>query len=70
MFKFIEEYNGKFDNVTLESVDCDENKELADKNNIENIPTIILHKDNNNIEYKGVKEIEDIKKWLTEEIKK
>lgn len=66
---FIEDNNGKFNNINIESIDCDENKEIANRYKIENIPSVILHRGEDNILYKGDKNIEDIKKWVLEEIK-
>lgn len=67
--KFMDENDGKFNNITLETINCDENNELADKYKINEIPSILLHNGESNVLYKGNREIEDIKKWVIEETK-
>tara|TARA_B110001450_G_C17489490_1_gene427685 strand:+ start:322 stop:693 length:372 start_codon:yes stop_codon:yes gene_type:complete len=66
---FIKQYNGIFNNVKIETIDCDENKEIADKYNIDAIPSIIFHKDEEILRFTGEKEIDKIKDWIIEELK-
>lgn len=56
--------NNTLTDVEVEMVDCDTSKEICNKLKIETIPSIILHKENEEINYEGVKEIDKIKEWV------
>jgi thioredoxin-like negative regulator of GroEL len=56
--------NNKLTDVEVEMVDCDTSKEICNKLKIEIIPSIILHKKNEQINYEGAKEIDKIKEWV------
>jgi thioredoxin-like negative regulator of GroEL len=56
--------NNNLKDIDIDMVDCDNSKDICNKFKIEIIPTIILHKENNDIIYHGDKEIDKIKEWL------
>ena len=56
--------NNYLKDIDIDMVDCDNSKDVCNKFKIEIIPTIILHKENNDIIYHGDKEIDKIKEWL------
>lgn len=58
--------NNNLDDIDIDMIDCDSSKDICNKLNIEIIPTIILHKENNDIIYDGEKEIDKIKEWLND----
>ena len=56
--------NNKLKDMEVEMVDCDTSQEICNKFKIETIPTIIFHKENEEITYEGAKEIDQIKDWV------
>ena len=50
--------------VAVEKVDCEENPEEAQKQDVEGFPTIILFKDGKAIQYEGEKTAEALKEFI------
>jgi len=48
------------ENIKINLVDCDKNKELCNKYKIEGFPTLLLHKNEEYIQYNGNRTDEDI----------
>lgn len=50
--------------ATVESVDCEKNPSVAEKNDIEYFPTMVITKEGTNSEYEGPRAFADMKKFL------
>lgn len=51
-------------NVKVEKIDCQENGEVAERENIEGFPTVKLHSKDGAMEYNGARNAEAVILWL------
>ena len=58
--------NKSTESLTFEEVNCDENKELANKYNVKDLPTIKLIKGNEVKTYKGDRSLNSIEQFLSD----
>jgi protein disulfide-isomerase-like protein len=50
--------------VKVEKIDCQENAEVAERENIEGFPTVKLHSKNGSMEYNGARNADAVILWL------
>jgi thiol-disulfide isomerase/thioredoxin len=50
--------------VKVEKIDCQENAEVAERENIEGFPTVKLHSKNGALEYNGARNADAVILWL------